>query len=118
MLVQVKTDNVISGDERTVEIVTAAVEGSLGRFGEKLTRVEVYLNDENSGHKGGGADKVCSVEAKPAGLAPLAATHKAGSVVDALDGALEKLERVLDHHFGRLDTKKGNISMAGDQQGF
>ena len=118
MHVQLNTDNTLHGSQRLSDIVSAAVEGTLGRFGEKITRVEVYFQDENGADKGGGADKVCRVDAKVAGLSHMATTHKAGEVVDALDGALEKMEHMLDHHLGRLDKTKGNISMAGDQQGF
>jgi len=74
MLVQVKTDNNITGREQLVEEVEGVVHHSLGRFSGPITRVEVHRNDENS-HKQGPDDKRC---------------------------VTEKLKSVLDKEIGRL----------------
>ena len=50
MLVQINTDNNLSAGVGVNEWVEAAVTSALERFGTQLTRVEVYLADENS-HK-------------------------------------------------------------------
>ena len=74
------------------------------RFGSRLTRIEVYLKDLN-GPKGG-TDKVCTLEARLAGLQPLAVEDQAGDIYDAIQGAADKLDKKLDHQLGRLsDTR-------------
>ena len=50
-----------------------------------MTRAEVHLADDNS-HKGGDSDKKCTVEARLAGLQPLAASANGGSLEQAVDG--------------------------------
>jgi hypothetical protein len=83
--------------------VEATVARALDRFGERLTRVEVYLRDENADK--GGIDKHCLLEARPRGLDPITAGHQAGTLLDALTGAVSKLERALDHRLGRLGER-------------
>jgi ribosome-associated translation inhibitor RaiA len=114
MQVKLTCDNHFTANEQLTRQVEASVEVALDRFAEQLTSVQVHLSDENS-HKGGGNDKKCVIEARPRGHQPLAATHHAATLDDALDGALERLEHVLDHTFGRLHQHKGRTSMGGDQ---
>ena len=114
MLIQINTDKNIEGGEALSMQVEASIEATLGRFREQLTRIEVHLSDEN-GQKSGSEDKKCVMEARPAGMQPLAVTHKAGSVDLAIDGAADKLERLLDSTFRRLNHQKGSTSYGGDQ---
>jgi len=114
MQVQINTDKNIEGSEQLTSEVQATVEATLGRFGEQLTRVEVHLSDEN-GHKDRGDDKRCVLEARPAGMQPVAVTHVAATLDQAVDGAAEKMERLLDSTFGRINDPKGRTSYGGDQ---
>jgi hypothetical protein len=41
-----------------------------------------------------------------AGAAPVAASDEAPSLIEAIDGAGAKLERALDHAFGRLQAAR------------
>ena len=113
MQVQVNTDNHIKGDDALSRLVEAEVDGSIGRFGEQITRVEVHLNDLN-GHKAG-IDKRCMMEARIAGHQPVAVSHEAGTLEEAISGAAEKLERTLDRTLGKLGNHKGRTSFGGDQ---
>lgn len=70
------------------------------RFGSRLTRIEVYLKDLN-GPKGGN-DKLCTLEARPASLHALAVEDQASDLYDAIQGAVDKLDKKLDHRLGRL----------------
>ena len=79
----------------------AAVERTLGHLGEHITRVEVHLSDEN-GKKGGSHDKRCMMEARLEGRQPIAVTHEAQTIDQAIDGAADKLKSSLDHTLGRL----------------
>jgi ribosome-associated translation inhibitor RaiA len=115
MLVNVSTDNHIQGREQLVTEVTTEVEQSLARFEPQLTRVEVFLADENS-HKTGDNDKRCTMEARLAGLPPLAATGNGSNLDQAVDGALEKLSSLLERKLGRLGDRKGRTSFSGDSE--
>jgi ribosome-associated translation inhibitor RaiA len=115
MYVEVNTDDNIEGSEQLTLRVKTLVESSLDRFGDQITRVNVHLGDENS-HKSAANDKRCAIEARPAGLQPLAATHNAATLDQAIDGAIEKLERLIESTFGRRDDLKRTIDR-GDQTG-
>lgn len=95
MHVQVSTDNHISGDERLTEYAQTLLGDSLARFADRVTRVDVHLGDENGSEKHADDDKRCSLEARMAGRQPVAVTHRAPSVREALTGAAQKLEKVL-----------------------
>src|SRR3954469_4564291 len=114
MYVEVNTDNHIEGSDALSSHVTAEVEGTLGRFGEQIIRVIVQLNDTNS-HKSGNGDKRCLMEARIAGHQPVAVSHEADSLDEAIAAAAENLERSLDHILGKLGHKKGRTSIGGDQ---
>ena len=114
MQVQVHTDNHINGHEALIDRVTAEVEDSLERFAAQITRVEVHLEDMNAA-KHGADDKRCLMEARLAGHQPIAASHKAASLDEAITGAAERLTHALDHTLGKLQHKKGRTSYGGDQ---
>ncbi len=101
MQVQTNTDDSVAGRAELAERVETIVQASLDRFRDRITRVEVHLNDENKG-KGGVDDKRCLMEARLRGLEPVAVSHYAGTLLEAIGGAVEKLERALDHKLGRL----------------
>lgn len=103
MLVNVRTDRNIEGHEELARRVEDDVRSALARYGERLTRVEVHLGDENSPKKGGAADKRCAVEVRPAGLRPIAARHEAETLELALHGALDKVRRALARTLGKLE---------------
>jgi ribosome-associated translation inhibitor RaiA len=114
MQVQLNTDRQITVDDELTHRVEAVVESALGRFADQITRVEVHLSDENS-QKGGDDDKRCLLEARLAGLEPMAVSHQAATLPQAIDGAAQKLERVIESTLGRLGHKKGRTSYGGHQ---
>src|SRR4051812_14155352 len=114
MQVEVNTDNHIDGTDELSRLVENEVESALGRFGEQIIRVIVQLNDTNS-HKSGDRDKRCLMEARIAGHQPVAVSHEADSLEEAITATAEKLERTLDHILGKLGHKKGRTSFGGDQ---
>jgi len=105
--VQINTSNNVAGRETLVEKLEETVRNRLSRFGERLTRVEVHLGDEN-GDRGGGHDKRCVIEVRPAGQDPISVTDQAGSVDQAMTGALAKMASALDRTFGKLTDRKGH----------
>jgi hypothetical protein len=82
------------------EIVEGLVQHAVGRFAERITRVEVHLNDVNAG-KHGERDKRCMMEARLAGLAPIAVHSEAPSLELAMKGAADKLEHAIERAVGR-----------------
>lgn len=103
MQIQLNTDNHLVGSEDLDLKLEGEVRAALGRFTERITRVEVHLNDLNS-DKTGGDDKRCMMETRVAGHQPVSVSHKAPTVALAIDGALDKLVRALDRLFGKLDA--------------
>ena len=104
MQIQVNTDNHIHGREEIVALVETSVEGAVGRFHDRITRVEAHLSDTNS-HKTKGDDIRCVLEARLAGHQPIAVTHQASTVELALSGAADKLERSVESTLGRLKER-------------
>lgn len=101
MHVQVNSDSNVGVHEEFALRVAAAVASALSRFSDQVTRIEVHLSDVNAG-KGGAADKRCTMEARLAGLQPIAVSHQADTIQHAIDGASGKLERALDSAVGKL----------------
>lgn len=114
MQVQVNTDNHIRGSQELTERIEGTIQGALGRFGERITRVEVHLSDENSSAKTHDNDIRCAIEARLAGLQPITVTHQAASVDQAVDGATEKLEKTIKRNLERLHDPKGRTPTGGE----
>jgi ribosome-associated translation inhibitor RaiA len=100
MQVQVNTGHNIEGREALAADVTRVVESALSRFSDHVTRVEVHLSDEN-GPKSGPNDKRCMLEARLEGRQPVAVTHQAATLRQAVDGAADKLNRLIESTLSR-----------------
>ena len=107
MQIQVNTDHSIEGHEALAAQVSGVVESALSRFGDHITRVEVHLSDETS-HKRGHNDKRCMMEARFKGHQRSAVTHQAATLDQAVDGAADKLTRVIESTLGRLRDHEGH----------
>jgi RNA polymerase sigma factor (sigma-70 family) len=105
MQILVNTDSHIVGSSKLTQEADTLVRQALGRFGDRITRVEVYLSDENSRQKFGDTDKRCVIEARLGGLQPITVSHQGSSLDQALGGAADKLEKTLKRTLGR----KGSI---------
>jgi ribosomal subunit interface protein len=113
MQIQINSDHHITGSPELAARVQAVVRDSLERYSDRITRVEVHLNDLN-GTKGGGTDKRCLMEARIGGVGAVSANHEAPTVELAIDGAMEKLERAVEHKLGRIEmTATGRRSGKG-----
>jgi ribosome-associated translation inhibitor RaiA len=111
MQVLVNSNHHIVGGEDLTERVRGVVEGRLERFAGRITRVEVHLNDLN-GSKLGERDKRCMMEARVGGMKPIAVSHEAPTLTEAIHVAADKLERALDHSFGKLQDTAGRAPPA------
>lgn len=73
----------------------------LKRFSNQVTRLDVFLSDEN-GKKNGHNDKQCILEARLEGRQPVAVTNQACTHEEALKGAIHKLVSSLNTTCERL----------------
>jgi ribosome-associated translation inhibitor RaiA len=101
MHIEINTDDNLDQPEALTEWIEATVSDVLDRFADKVTRVEVHLSDENSDKKGGSSDMRCLLEARVAGLQPVAVTAEAATVEQAVEGAVRKMRRSLDSTLGK-----------------
>ena len=115
MQVQINTDHNIEGREALAAHVSGVVESAVGRFSDYVTRVEVHLTDE-VGHKSGQNDKRCVMEARLQGRQPIAVTHHAGSVHQAVDGAADKLTRLVESTIERLRDQESRAAAPSHQE--
>lgn len=116
MLIQVNTDNHISGKASLQEWVRGEIEGAFDRFAPQLTRVEVFLADLNS-HKpaqNDQHDKQCTLEARWAGLDPIAVSKTADTVEVALGAAIDAMVITLDSRMEKLRDSKRQGAMNGN----
>jgi hypothetical protein len=112
MKVQVNTDRNVDVSADFAERTAVEVASALARFERRLTRVEVHLRDESSGRPTG-EDIRCLLEARPAGLDPVAVTHQATTVAEALRGATERLTALLSSKLERLDRHRSRETIRG-----
>jgi ribosome-associated translation inhibitor RaiA len=103
MQIQLNSAQGVSMSPALEEHINKQLQSVDRRFGERLTRIEVYLTDVN-GPKGG-VNKRCKLEARPRGGDPLMAELLHEDAYDAVTGAVKRLETVLSNHFGKLDRR-------------
>ncbi len=105
MQIQLNTDRHFTGSEALKDRVAGDIEGALSRFDDRLTRIEVHLNDVN-GAKSGDRDIRCMLEARLKGHDPVAVSHAAELLDLALAGAIDKLVTAIDRRVGRLNDAR------------
>ena len=106
MQIQINTDHNIQCHESLANKIRGTVESALSHVKDQITQVEVYLSDENSDKKGGHDDMRCVMEARIEGRHPIAVTDQANTVDQAVDGATEKLTKLIEHTLGRLRDQR------------
>jgi len=101
MQIQFNTDKNVILDEEQIASSTSIISEELSRFSEQITRLEIHLSDED-GNKEGFNDKRCMVEARLAGMKPIAVTDHSNTHEQAILGAIDKLKTSLEKITGRL----------------
>lgn len=107
MQIQINTGHNIDGNEALAAYVRNETEHALGRFSDHITRVEVHLSDENSDKKVGNNTMRCVMEARLEGRHPFAVTHQAATLEKAVNGAADKLTRLIESTVGRIQDQRG-----------
>jgi ribosome-associated translation inhibitor RaiA len=110
MQIQIHTDHNIEGHQALAAKIRGVVENALGRFSDHITQVEVHLSDENSEKKGGNDDIRCMMEAHLEGRQPIAVTHHAATLDQAVDGAADKLTNLIESTLGRMHDQASRRS--------
>jgi ribosome-associated translation inhibitor RaiA len=106
MQIQINTDHNIEGHESLAARISGVIENTLSRFSDHITRVEVHLSDENSDKKDGYDNMRCMIEARLEGRQPIAVTHQATTLDEAVDGAADKLTNLIETTLGRLHDQE------------
>ena len=115
MQIQVNTGSGIDNSDSLQRWASEHLTTVLDRFQQDITRIEVQLSDENSG-KTGNADKRCMMEARPAGMQPIAVNHHGETQDEAFRGAARKLLHALEHSMGKLrDHHRDRDSIRKDE---
>jgi Sigma 54 modulation protein / S30EA ribosomal protein len=120
MQVLVDSDHHIASGGDLTQRVQGVVEGRLDRYGGRITRVSVHLHDLNGDTNGGRAGQLgardarrtlrCLMEVRLGGMMPLAVSHEAPTLAEAIHVAADKLERALDHALGKLEDTTGQAA--------
>jgi len=105
MQIQVNSDHTVQGHEALAARIGAVVARALTRLSDHITRIEVHLSDEN-GAKSGPNDKRCVMEARLQGRQPVAVTHDAATLDQAVGGAAGKLGRLVERSLGRMHERR------------
>lgn len=95
MQIQINTDSNIEGPEALAASIKGVVESAVGRFSDRISRVEVHLSEQSAG-RSTEHDKRCVMEVRLEGRQPSAVSHEASSVSEAVDGAAEKLKHSVE----------------------
>lgn len=103
MIIQINSDNHLTVSSEYREKIEEIVMAEADRFLEHLTRIEVYLSDQNS-HKDNGADKRCNIEARLKGKQPIAVSDDGETYDIAINGAVGKLSTSLETIISKMQN--------------
>jgi ribosome-associated translation inhibitor RaiA len=105
MQVLLQADPNTDGSHKMQAHLDAVVKDALGRFGERITRVEAHLSDAHSALKTSPDDIHCTLEAHVVGMGPVVVKDHAGNAHQAIDGAVRKLKRAVTSEIEKHDPR-------------
>jgi len=106
MQVLLQSDKNIEGGHLMAEHVQTVVNDALGRFGERVLRVDAHLSDTD-GRARLGVDSIqCLLEARLIELEPVVVTENGPNAHQAIDGAVRKLKRAVGAAIGKHDPRR------------
>ena len=119
MQILLHSDPHIHGSQGMSEHFASVAKDALGRFGERVTRVEAHLSDANGAASSNATDIHCMLEARVIGAEPVVVKDQAGNAHQAIEGALRKLKRAIGAAVAKLDprrpSKQAVAAVAGAQ---
>jgi len=113
MQINVNTDRTIQNHQGLDEHVESVVRGSIDRFGDHITSVEVHLSNENKEKHADGGNSVM-MEARVRGYQPIVIHDHSDDLRQSIKNAGGKLARALDSAIGRLQDKNKHATPAVD----
>lgn len=106
MQILLQTGPNIEGGQRMSEHFQTVVNDAMGRFGERVLRVEGHLSDTD-GRARLGVDSIqCLLEARLSDLEPVVVTEIGPNAHQAIDGAVRKLKRAAGAAIGKHDPRR------------
>ena len=105
MQVLLQADPNTDGRHKMQEHLETVVKDALGRFGERITRVEGHLSDAHSALKHSPDDIHCTLEAHLVSIGPIVVKDHAGNAHQAIDGAVRKLKRAVTSEIEKHDPR-------------
>jgi ribosome-associated translation inhibitor RaiA len=116
MQIQLNTDHHITASPSLQARAREILQQELKHLANEILRVEIHLNDENS-RKSAPNDKRCLLEARVAGLPPIATEHRADTLTLALQGAAEQLARAVRNALHKLHDGKDRQTIRRGESG-
>ncbi len=110
MNILINTTNHVTSSENFNEQIRQTITDAMGGHVTHITRIEVHLSDENGG-KFGLDDKRCLIEARIEHMKPVAVSHNAANFLLAVEGATEKLHRLIEHAVGRRESQRDHKNL-------
>lgn len=104
MKILLNSDKNIQITEKFEKYVSEKINISLKRFDDIITRIEIYLSDQNA-HKTSRDDVQCKIEVKIKDMQPIIVTGKSDIKEKALDEAIKKIKSSLDKVADKLKEK-------------
>jgi hypothetical protein len=106
MQVLLHCDNHVKGGHLMAEHLQTVVTGALGRFGERIKRVEAHVS-EVEGRARNSADSLhCRLEARLADMEAVVVSEHGASAHQAIEGGVRKLKRAVGAAIGKQDPRR------------
>ncbi|HEY0342301.1 MAG TPA: hypothetical protein VGC34_15980 [Steroidobacteraceae bacterium] len=100
MQIRVHADEHIDSSEELTFRVEGVVQGSLDRYQDAVSLVEIFLS-RRVPHHSGERDMCCRMVAHAGALKPIEVSHEAITLTEAIHAASAKLERAIHVTWGR-----------------
>ncbi len=111
MKIQVNTSSSVEGSDALTLVIEATVHSALDRYGDRLTRVEAHLSEDDSAPGESREGLQCMLEVRPTGMDPVVVTAVADTLEQACHDAGRKMQSVLDSTFGRIDSRDSDATI-------
>jgi ribosome-associated translation inhibitor RaiA len=105
MQILINSDKNIAMHAALSASIEAELHHLLDRFDCHLTRIDVFLTDENNG-KPGLQDIRCILEARPRDHQSLTVTDDSKDIQTAVSGAAKKMQHLLESTYGRIANER------------
>jgi hypothetical protein len=109
MQILLRSDLNTDGSQLMAEHFQGVVNGAMGRFGNRITRVEAHLSDVDGQAKSSAGEIHCTLEARLVGLEPVVVKSQAGNAHEAIEGAVRKLKRAVGAEIGKHDPRRQRV---------